>query len=72
MNKKIITRVLQIIVFGFCIGMVIWGFWGRRKLMNNHSVTIAHIDDCSAGGRGNAGTLSIDFTIIVNGKTYST
>ena len=70
MNKRTGNVLAAILIFGFCIGLVAYGFWAKRKLENRHQLTVALTQKVTGGGLGNAGRLFLDYTLEVKGKLY--
>lgn len=69
-RKKLLKTIFGILLIGFCIILPIIGFWRRNKLENNHQTSYALISSCQNGGRGNAGSVFLNFNMTVNGKSY--
>ncbi len=70
-KSKKINIVLGLALVVLCIAAGIWGIIRQKTLKNNHKVCVAYVYKYTAGGRGNAGGIWIDFTIEVNGKSYN-
>jgi len=71
MKLKKINTALGLILIVLCIAAGTWGIIRQKTLKNNHKVCVAYVYKYTAGGRGNAGGIWIDYTIGINGKTYN-
>jgi len=71
MRLKKINTVLGLMLIVLCIAAGTWGIIRQKTLKNKHKVCVAYVYKYTAGGRGNAGGIWIDYIIEVNGKTYS-
>ncbi|MBZ5858575.1 DUF3592 domain-containing protein [Flavihumibacter profundi] len=65
--KNIIAIV---VVIGFASIWIIWGFWGKSKLNENHSSQTGIITKCTYGGKGNGGHILVEYNYELNGKKY--
>jgi hypothetical protein len=66
---RIGNRAGGLIIFCFCIGLVIYGIIKADSLLkDNKVINGGHIDYCQYGARGNAGRLHLNFTFHYKGK----
>ena len=70
MTQKKANTVLGILLLTFCLIGSIWGILRKNTLEQNYKLTIAKPISFTAGGRGNAGGIWIDYLLDINGKQY--
>ena len=71
MKSKQINNTLGLILIVLCIAAGTWGIIRQKILKKKHTVCVAYVHNYTAGGRGNAGGIWIDYTIDVNGKSFN-
>jgi hypothetical protein len=70
MTAKQKNQILGVALLAFCIIAITVGVVQNKALRENHVLGVAHIQNHSSGGRGNAGGIWIDYSINVNGINY--
>ncbi|MBS1598422.1 MAG: hypothetical protein JST75_09350 [Bacteroidetes bacterium] len=70
MNRKKINIISYLIIIIFFVAWVIWGLAAKHNLDSNHKICIGTITGYTQGGRGNAGTMTVEFSFTLNGKVY--
>ncbi|MEO7046132.1 MAG: hypothetical protein ABI091_12555 [Ferruginibacter sp.] len=71
MDKKKMNNILGVVLIGFCLAAVIWGIIRQNNLKKKNEIGVAVTTNFSAGGRGNAGGIWIDYIMTLNGKKYN-
>jgi hypothetical protein len=70
MNLQRLNKILGILLLVFCTVGAIWGVFRQNSLKKNHKIGTGITTDYTAGGRGNAGGIWIDFVLTVGDKKY--
>ena len=71
MNNKRIKIIFLIGLIGACLTTIYFALRARKKLEQNHLITIGKIKSCNSAGRGSGGKLSLDYNITLNEKKYN-
>lgn len=70
MNQQQVNKILGILLLAFCVIGAIWGILRQNSLKKKNEIGTCRTTAFTAGGRGNAGGIWIDYILDLNGKEY--